>query len=376
VTSREIVLNAVAHKDGPLPIDFGGLHASIHEQGYLAIRRHLGWEEKDPVIQDFFQMIVFPDDEMLNRFGSDIVPVYTNAPDGWKFHIVEKDNGYYFTNEWGITFRKPKDGYFFDLYESPLQRAETLSDVKKYKYTDPENPGRIRGLKEKFKKLYEETDKAVVLFCPVGGIYEHSYFLRGLTEYYIDIAGDAKIADYIAEKTCEWEVAYFGYILKEIGEYVDIVQMGDDLGGNNGLLFSKDHYYQFFKDRERRVIDAIKANTNASVYMHNCGSISEVIPDLIENGVDILNPVQVQASNMESDFLKREFGKDITFWGGGCDPRILQNGTPLEVESEVRKRIKDFSGGGGFVFASIHNIQYNMPPENIVKMFDTAMEYS
>ena len=101
MTSREIVLNAVAHKEGPLPIDFGGLHASIHELGYSAVRRHLGWDEKIPVIQDFFQMIVFPDEQLLDRFGNDIKPIYSNAPDGWEFQIVEKDNGFYFTNEWG-----------------------------------------------------------------------------------------------------------------------------------------------------------------------------------------------------------------------------------------------------------------------------------
>jgi uroporphyrinogen decarboxylase len=375
VTSRERIANAVSHKEGSLPIDFGGLHTSIHEKGYASVRNYLDWEEKDPVIQDYFQMIVFPDEELSNRFGNDTLPVYTNPPDGWKLNIIEKDDGFYFTNEWGITFRKPKDGYFFDLYECPLQKIRTLEDAKKYRYTDPENPGRIRGLREKFKKLHEKTDKAIVLFCPVGGIYEHSYFLRGLTEYYMDIAGAPEIADYIAEKTCEWETAYFRYVLKEVGEYVDIVQMGDDLGGNNGLLFSKEHYYKYFKDRERRVIDAIRESCDAAVYMHNCGSISEIIPDLIEIGVQILNPVQVQAANMDSCFLKQEFGKEITFWGGGCDPRILQNGTPDDVEREVTKRIEDFASGGGFVFASVHNIQYNMPPENIVRMFDTALKY-
>ncbi len=109
--------------------------------------------------------------------------------------------------------------------------------------------------------------------------------------------------------------------------------------------------------------------------MHNCGSIRDVIPDLIDNGIEILNPVQVHAKGMDSKELKQEFGKDLTFWGGGCDPRILTSGTPDEVEAETRRRIEDCSPGGGFVFASVHNIQKTMPPENIVRMFDVALQY-
>jgi uroporphyrinogen decarboxylase len=375
MTSRERVLNAIAHKDGPLPIDFGGLHSSIHWEGYKKVREYLGWKELEPEIQDWFQMIAFSDEELADRFGADCIPVHTKPKSGWKLEIESKPDGDYFTTELGIVLRRPKDGLWFDLYECPLQKAKDLSDVKKYKFPDPEDPARTEGLKEKISKLRQETDKAIVLFCPVGGLWELSYFIRGLEEQMTDMVLHPEIADYLAAKCFEWENAYFGFVLNEVGEYIDVVQMGGDLGGQNGLLFSRDMYLKYYKSRERKFIDTIKSCTKAHVYMHSCGAVRDVIPDIIENGVEILNPVQVNAKGMDSQELKREFGKDLTFWGGSCDPRILTNGTPEKVEAETRKRIEDFSSGGGYVFASVHNMQKTMPPENIVRMFDVALEY-
>jgi uroporphyrinogen decarboxylase len=375
MTGRERVLNAIAHKDGPLPIDFGGLHSSIHEKGYQAVRKHLGLPDKEPVIQDWLQMIVLPDEELLARFGADCVPVYSHPRNGWKHEIREREDGYYLEDQWGLVLHKPKDGLFFDLHSSPLQKMSSLEEIKKYRFNDPEDPARVKGLKEKLQKLRRESDRAMVLFCPVGGIYEHSYFLRGLVELYYDMMDHPEIVDYLAARTCEWEVAYFSHVLKEIGEYVDVVQMGDDLGGQNGLLFSKEIYLKYYRDRERKVVEAIKKHSKGHVYMHNCGSVREVIPQIIENGVEILNPVQIQAAGMDSGGLKRDFGRDLTFWGGGCNPYVLTHGSPAEVEKEVRRRVEDFHPGGGFVFASVHNVQAYMPPANIVKMYETACEY-
>ena len=373
MTSRERVMNAVAHKNGELPIDFGTVYSSIHYEGYKKLREYLKLKEEDPVIQDWFQMTVYVNDDIYKMFGSDTLPLYANPTDEWKMQIRSDNKGEYWSDEFGTEYYKPYDGYYFDLHEQPLFNYETLEDFKKFKFTDPENPGRIRGLKEKAKRMHEETNKAIIFTPYTPGAWELCFFLRGLENFLTDMVLNPKIAEYILDKVNEWQVAFYSYVLKEIGEYVDIVRIGDDLGTTNGLIFGKELYRKFVRPRERKVINAIK-KTNRYVHQHSCGAISELIPDLIENGVDILGPVQVGATNMDSKYLKKEFGKDITFWGGGCDNDILTYGTPEEVIKETSKRIEDFRTDGGYVFACVHNMQRNMPPENITALYETALK--
>jgi uroporphyrinogen decarboxylase len=375
MTSRDRILQAISHKEGPLPIDFGSLHSSLHVEAYESVLEYLGWKAHKPVIQDYFQMIVFPCRELLDLFGTDCIPIHTRPGRGWSLDISRRGDSEYFTLEWGIELKKPKDGFFFDLNSNPLKNAVSAEDIMRYKFPDPEDPARVEGLKEKLGDLRRTGDKALVLFCPTAGIFEHSYFLRGLPELLMDLVLNPAIADCLAERMAEWQQAFFTAALKEIGEYIDIVQVGDDLGTTNGLLMSRDMYVKFYKRRHRAIVDSIKRVSNASIYFHSCGAIREVIPDLIDVGVEILNPVQVRAAGMDSAGLKRDFGRDITFWGGGCDPNVLTSGSKKEVEDEVKRRIEDLCPGGGFVFAPIHNIQTKMPAENIAAMFRTALEY-
>jgi uroporphyrinogen decarboxylase len=169
---------------------------------------------------------------------------------------------------------------------------------------------------------------------------------------------------------------YYRAFLAEVGDLVDVVMIGDDLAGQNGLLFSPDFYRQHVKPRQKRLVSCIKSLTSAKIWYHTCGACFDLIPDLLDNGIDILNPVQISAEGMDPAVLKREFGKDLIFWGGGIDTQnVLPRGTPAEVREHVRKNVATFKVGGGFVFNSVHNIQADVPAENIAALFDAAYEF-
>jgi len=165
-------------------------------------------------------------------------------------------------------------------------------------------------------------------------------------------------------------------VLAALGDSIDAVMVNDDLGTQAGPMLSPDLYRKMIKPHQRRLFAHIKPRTRAALVLHSCGSVRYAIPDLIEIGVDALNPVQVSAAGMDSAELKREFGRDITFWGGGCDTqRVLSRGSPAEVRDEVRRRIGDLAPGGGFVFCQVHNIQPEVPPANVVAMLEAAREF-
>lgn len=374
LSSRERIAAALDHKEPDrVPVAFGGLHDSIHLIGHRKLKKHFGLEGGEDIIQDPFQQIVFPDNRLLEIFHSDIQPVYAKPPDSYTFEYKDEGDIRTYTDEWGTKYKQPKAGGLYFDFAKHILSGKSIDEIKTYPFPDPEEPSRFAGLREKVMKLNIETDKAIIAYSPTGGVYEHTYWLRGIEESFIDMASDIKALELLTERILEWMLRFWAAYLKEIGDLVQIVQVGDDLGGQNGPLFSPKIYRKIYKPKQKKLISLIKKNTDAKIYFHSCGSIYEYIPDLIEIGVEVLNPVQVRAARMESDRLKKEFGKDLSFWGGGADPvKIMSNGSARDVEEEVKKRIDDFSPGGGFVFASIHNIQADVPPENVAQFFETA----
>jgi uroporphyrinogen decarboxylase len=152
--------------------------------------------------------------------------------------------------------------------------------------------------------------------------------------------------------------------------------MGDDLGTQQALQISPRLYREVFKPRERMIFETVRKRSSLHVFLHSCGAIADILPDLIEAGVEIINPVQTSARGMDPARLKREFGKDLVFWGGGCDTqRVLPMGTPDEIDAHVRERIGVFATGGGFVFTQIHNIMPHVPPRNIEAMYAAVKKY-
>ncbi len=226
--------------------------------------------------------------------------------------------------------------------------------------------------------MLEQEKRALVIGNMSAGIFELLLWTRGFKDGYADWAGNPELSRKLLRKYMDLQLAYWEKMFEVMqGIPIDVVQMADDLAGQNGLLISPRSYRKQLKPFHKEMFDYIHSKSGAKIFFHSCGSIRTLIPDLIEIGVDILNPVQVNAANMDSAELKREYGKDICFWGGGVDTQMAfdENHTPAEVRADVRKRLADFMPGGGFIFSTVHNIQGNVPPENIMAMWDTIQEY-
>ena len=210
-----------------------------------------------------------------------------------------------------------------------------------------------------------------------AGILEMALRLRGFEQLFMDFVLDPELVCGLLDRIVEIKSVFWQEALEQVGDEVLVAIEADDLGTQNSLLISPDMYRQYVKPRHKKLFSFIKSKApHIKVFLHSCGAVKPLIPDLIEAGVDILNPVQVSASNMDTKVLKKEFGDVLTFWGGGVDTqRVLPFGTPHEVREEVKRRIDDLAPGGGFVFNTIHNIQADVPPENIEAMLETLERY-
>lgn len=366
---------AALHHTEPdrVPLDFGGRHTTLHLYAHQALMRHLGLQGPDPRIRSYHTYLVEPDPQLLQRFERVSALFFPNPPGDYIFAIDPATNTY--VDEWGTKYHMPPDGYYYDICAVPLAEAETEADLRRYPWPNPTDPARLAGLPAQITAAYEAGEKVLMLCGAMPGLWEHSWYLFGFEQAYVNLATNQPLMEALTERLLEWQMAYWDMALEAVGAYVDIVQLNEDLGGQHGPLMSPQVFRRIYKPRLRQLVDAIKKKSRARAYLHSCGSIYRLIPDIIECGIDVLNPVQVNAEEMNSARLKREFGKDLTFWGGGCDPVVLQMGTPQVVVEEVKRRIHDLAAGGGFVFGSVHNIQANVPPENIVAMFDAAREF-
>jgi uroporphyrinogen decarboxylase len=374
MTPKERILTTLAHhQPDRLPLDFGGRITTIHAYAHRELKQYLGLEGGEEQILDYHTYIVEPDPRLLERFGRDTIPFRPKAGRGWQFQIDPLTHTY--VDEWGTTYYMPPDGYYFDIAAVPLPNISTVAELASYRWPDPRDPARMAGVTEAIREVHQRGTSAVLLGAPTLGLWTKPWYLRGMEESYVDLVGNPRLAEALAERLTEWYVAFWDMALARVGDSVDLVHMEGDLGGMAGPLFSPALFRKIFKPRFARVVAAIKARTQARVFLHSCGSVYWAIPDLIECGVDVLNPVQVNAKDMDPIRLKREFGKDLVFWGGGCDPVVLQTGTPRTVRDEAHRRIDALAPGGGFVFGSVHNIQPGVPPENVVALYEAAREY-
>jgi uroporphyrinogen decarboxylase len=379
MTSRERVLRALNHEiPDRVPIDLGGFQTGIHKEAYAELLDYLGMEGEVALL-DPVQRLAKPCEEVLRRFKVDIRYVCAHAPESFEGGIEQNRRGgrlwHDLKDEFGIVWSMPDDRQLYmDISHSPLAKA-TIEDIADYPFPDGGDVTRFTGVREQALKISNETPYAIS--TGIGGVvYEHCWYMRGLEQWYMDMIGNPKFCEALLEKMLKFWLDYYTVFTAEVGDIVDIVMIGDDLAGQHGPLFSPNFYRRAVKPRQKKLVQHIKSLTNAKIWYHTCGSCIEYIPDLIDNGVDILNPVQIGAEGMDPKELKERFGHKVAFWGGGIDAQhVLPFAGPEEVKEHVRRNIEMFKPGGGYVFNNVHNIQAGVPAENIVALFDAAYEY-
>jgi uroporphyrinogen decarboxylase len=371
MTSRQRVLRALNHREADrIPVDIGTPVTSIHREAYVRLKEYLGLPGRQCEIIDNMQQVVRVEETVLERFGADTRQLFLRPANPWR---KLPDGG--LVDEWGIKWKASAEGHYYDMYENPLSQA-TVEDLDRYDWPDPADPRRVEGLADEAQDLYENTDSAIVLNGFGEAIFGVPSWIRGHIQFYTDFIANTEFLNSFLDRMLDFAIGLARNALDAVGRYVHVVRISDDMGSEKGLIVSPDHYRRFIKPRQEKLYRFVKEHSDAKVLLHACGSIYEIIPDLIEIGVDALNPIQVSAKDMDTDRLKKQFGERITFWGGGCDTqRVLPFGSVEEVVEEVKRRIRDLAPGGGFVFTPVHNIQYDVSAEKIAALYDTALEY-
>ncbi len=381
MNSRERVETTLNHREPDyIPSDLGAtVMTSLNIHAYRNLRTYLKMPDVDIRLADVVQQLVIVDDDVRQHFNVDVTGV-NPKPSTKSTQIEIKDDMErynYFHDEWGIGWKMPKDnGHYFDVFHHPLRGDITRAEIDHFPWPDPTDPARFVGIREQVRKAAEVDQQAVIVGGLCAGFVEMAGWLRGYEQYLIDFATNPVLLEHLFEKILELKTAYWEKMLAEVGDSVTAVLESDDVGGQSNLLFSPSSYRQLVKPYHMKLYGFIKSHSRAKVFLHSCGAIRKVIPDMIDEGVDILNPVQVSAAGMDTAELKREFGKDLTFWGGGVDTQhVLGSNNVQEIRDEVRRRIEDLASGGGFVFATVHAIQGNIPPENVAAVWETLGEY-
>ncbi len=414
MTRRERVLSAIAHREpDKVPIDLGAMRSTgITALAYGRLKKYLGMMGGSTDVYDVIQQLAQPEDPILDYFEADVVDLgraFLTAAEDWKEFILpdgspakipahlpvepDGDGGYLAKSGDGTVIGAMPRGAFYlsqtfypllDWDGKDLSVLDRLSDLMgKVTWAalptapghKPLTPEHLAEIRKRAKHLCETTDFAIMAGFG-GNLLEWGQFLCRNDQFLVDLIENPRKAEALLDRLTEIHIANLEKFLDAIEGYVQIIQMGDDLGTQLAPQISPQMYRRFFKPRHKLIYDRIRKREGIHLFLHSCGAIADLLPDLIEVGVEIINPVQTSARGMEPERLKREFGKELTFWGGGCDTQqVLPQGTEKEINEHVRRRIKVLAPGGGFVFTQVHNIMPNVPPENVVAMVEAAKTY-
>jgi uroporphyrinogen decarboxylase len=401
MTSRERVRAALNHQTPDrTPVDFGASRITgIGAVAYKNLLAHLGLQEEIKVY-DVKQQLALPSLEMINRLGGDVVQLQRLGPtsgmafleiDRWRpgeltdgspcrvpaalEETTGRDGMIEIWRDGILHARRSPESYYFDVCHAPLAQAETPADIDAFVWPDPWTAREEAFVKQQLETLYHGTDKALFAGLPMFAcsFFELSLVLFGFENFMMLLACERDLVEYWLDAKLEHDFAILDKFLAVAGPYIEAIQTNDDFGAQDALQISPQLYRELFKPRQRKWIEFVKARTNAKIFLHCDGAIESIIPDLIEIGIDVLNPLQTNARGMDPARIKREYGRDLAFWGGGVETQTtLPFGTVDAIRREVRERVEMLGKNGGHVFATIHNIQPDIPPEKILAIYETV----
>jgi len=400
MTPRERVLAALNHiEPDRVPIDLSGHRSSgIAAMAYPKLRKHLGLASKPIRVYDVIQQLAIVDEDVLSRFGVDCIEMgrgFALRDDSWKPWVLpdgtdclipawtrmerRSDRWVILSNSGKVFAHMPDGTLYFEQTYFPLAEsdddgilADAFGECMWTGVAAPPGPVDADVLRKGAQRFRESTNRAIIgLFG--GNLFETGQFFYRADNFFMLLAGEPRKAHRFLDKLVEIHLANLEKFLAAVGSSIDIILFGDDLGMQTGPMLSPRMYCEFFKPRHQTMWKRAKELANVKVMLHCCGGVRELLPHLIEAGLDTINPVQISCAGMDAAELKAEFGRDLTFWGGGCDTRdILTGASPEQVAEHVRKQVRILSPGGGFVFQQVHNILANVPPENVVAMLDAV----
>jgi uroporphyrinogen decarboxylase len=405
MTSRERVIAALNHTEpDKIPLDLGGTTVSgIHAVAYRKLKAALNIAGGSVRVYDCAQQLALVEDQVrdvlhvdtknvvpakLTKWRDGIMPdgnpclypadfLPETLPDGSK--VTRDRGGMYGDNEEGsVTLHLAPGAYYYEMPCHPLANAKSKEDIDSFPLYWQMDAETASELQKNLDMVRRSTDYAIVVETWTGGWagnYEVFQLLRGWDNFLVDLAANPEFARYMLEVRLEAVLKRWEQMIEILGDVPQVVCIGDDLGLQDGPQISPELYRKIIKPIHQKFVSFIKSRTKSRILIHTCGSVYKLIPDLIEVGIDILNPVQVGAKDMDSRRLKKEFGKDLVFWGGIDTQHVLPFGKVADVRDEVKKRIDDFAPGGGYVFNTVHNIQYDVPIENLLAMFETFERY-
>jgi uroporphyrinogen decarboxylase len=380
MTPRERFLAALSHEEPDrVPLDLGGINTTLMVGTYDRLKVFLGMDELPTRLLSKTWQIVEPHERILERLSIDTRYIFPkvrlpqeSSHEEIPSEAPQKTVEDRFVDEWGITRRFIM--HYYEIAEHPLREARSVEDIDSYPWPNAKEYLLVEGLREQARYLRQNTVYTLVGYIP-GSLFEQAWYLRGYAELLMDFLLNKDLAHALFTRVLEVRKQNAEIFLDEVGDYLDVIQVGDDLATQDRPATSPALYREMVKPYQAELFRFVKERTPARLYYHSCGAVAPLIDDLIEIGVDALNPVQVSAEGMDTAELKARFGDQIAFWGAIDTQRVLPFGTTEQVRDEVRGRIDDLAPGGGYVLAGVHNLQPDIPPENIVAMYEEAASY-